>query len=60
VTLQWGEDVRTGHVEVRFYGELNDFLPPQRRQRSFVRRMDLPTTVTDLVEGLGVPHTEST
>jgi uncharacterized protein with PIN domain len=47
-----------GQVEVRFYGELNDFLPAQHRHRSFVRRLALPTTVKDLVEGLGVPHTE--
>jgi len=46
-----------GQVEVRFYGELNDFLPAGQRHRSFLRRLSQPTTVKDLVEGLGVPHT---
>ncbi|MGC8792835.1 MAG: Mut7-C RNAse domain-containing protein [Bryobacteraceae bacterium] len=42
----------------RFYGELNDFLPPALRQRDITRRFLLPAPVKDLIEGLGVPHPE--
>lgn len=47
-----------GEVEVRFYGELNDLLPPQWRARGVVRSLEVPTTVKDLVEGFGVAHTD--
>ncbi len=42
----------------RFYGELNDFLPPERRQRAFLHRFELSAPVKDMIEGLGVPHPE--
>ncbi|MCS7314291.1 MAG: Mut7-C RNAse domain-containing protein [Bryobacterales bacterium] len=42
----------------RFYGELNDFLPPSRRQKAFPHRFDLSAPVKDMIEGLGVPHPE--
>lgn len=47
------------HVTVRFYAELGDLLPADRRGREFQHA--LPPgggSVKDLVEGLGVPHTE--
>ncbi len=47
-----------GQVTLRFYAELNDFLPPYRRQVAFVQPLSGRTSVKDLVEGLGVPHTE--
>lgn len=42
----------------RFYEELNDFIAPERRYRSF--ELDCPpaATVKHVVEALGVPHTE--
>lgn len=43
---------------VRVYAELNDFLPANRRQKRFEREVSGPTSVKDLIEGLGVPHTE--
>jgi len=43
---------------LRFYAELNDFLPPARRQAAFERSLMGPTAVKDLIEGVGVPHTE--
>lgn len=46
------------HAEVRFYSELNDFLPLERRGQSIVIDVAPGTTVKDLVESLGVPHTE--
>ncbi|MDT8391692.1 MAG: Mut7-C RNAse domain-containing protein [Lentisphaeria bacterium] len=43
---------------LRFYEELNDFLPPERRKRSFEIPYGEPRSVKDLIEALGVPHTE--
>lgn len=43
---------------IRFYAELNDFLPPGRRQVAFRHFFSGRPTVKDLIEGLGVPHTE--
>jgi hypothetical protein len=45
-------------AEFRFYEELNDYLPLQRRKRSFAHCFDGTPAVKDVVEGLGVPHTE--
>ncbi len=42
----------------RFYGSLNDLLPPDRRGRTLLRRFFAPTPVKDLIESFGVPHTE--
>jgi uncharacterized protein with PIN domain len=45
-------------VEVRCYEELNYFLPPELRKRSFSWPLGPGQTVKSLVEALGVPHTE--
>jgi uncharacterized protein with PIN domain len=45
-------------VTVRFYAELNDLLPLERRQRDVEVPLPSPRSVKDLVEALGVPHTE--
>lgn len=45
-------------AEFRFYEELNDFLNPERRGRSFTCRVAENATVKQAVEALGVPHTE--
>lgn len=42
----------------RFYAELNDFLAPERRQRSFAHAFELPGSVKDMIQALGVPHAE--
>lgn len=42
----------------RFYAELNDFLMPSRAYRSFEHTFSGRPAVKDLVESLGVPHTE--
>lgn len=42
----------------RFYAELNDFLPSSRRQVPFAHRFDGRASIKDLIEALGVPHTE--
>jgi uncharacterized protein with PIN domain len=48
----------TGHVEVRAYAELNDFLPPDVRGRTWRRPFRPHQTVKDIVEAAGIPHTE--
>jgi uncharacterized protein with PIN domain len=45
-------------VTLRFYAELNDFLPQSRRFCDFKVTMPPHTTVKHLVESLGAPHTE--
>ncbi len=42
----------------RFYAELNDFLPPERRMREFVYGFSGRQSVKHLIEAAGVPHTE--
>jgi uncharacterized protein with PIN domain len=42
----------------RFYGELNDFLAPARRQRSFASPCARAASAKHMIEALGVPHTE--
>eukprot|EP01034_Spumella_vulgaris_P033824 gene33824-41727_t len=42
----------------RFYEELNDFLPPERRRRAFDAPCARAATVKHMIEALGVPHTE--
>ncbi|WP_457097319.1 Mut7-C RNAse domain-containing protein [Lysobacter sp. P5_B9] len=44
--------------EFRFYEELGDFLPPERRRCSFIHEFYGTPAVKDRIEALGVPHTE--
>lgn len=46
------------NATLRFYEELNDYLPPQRRKRDFVVAFAPPCPLRHLVEQCGVPHTE--
>jgi uncharacterized protein with PIN domain/sulfur carrier protein ThiS len=43
---------------LRFYAELNDFLPEEKRQITFNHFFWGQPTIKDLIESLGVPHTE--
>lgn len=43
---------------LRFYEELNDFLPRSRRKRRFEHRIARKASIKDVIESLGVPHTE--
>lgn len=45
-------------VYFRFYEELNDFLPSEKRKARFRHLFIDRTSVKDMVESLGVPHTE--
>ena len=44
-------------AEFRFYEELNDFLPPERRKASFMQRFGGSPSVRDVIQAIGVPHT---
>lgn len=47
-----------GYVEVRPYAELNDFLPPEWRGTTVRRPFRPHQTVKDVLEAMGIPHTE--
>ncbi len=48
----------SGRVTIRFYEELNDFLLPERRKTPFEHTFKEAGSIKDLIESLGVPHTE--
>lgn len=43
---------------LRFYEELNDFLPPRDRKHDITVNFTQRDSIKDLIESLGVPHTE--
>jgi uncharacterized protein with PIN domain len=45
-------------IYLRFYEELNDFLPEERKKKRFEHQFIDRTSVKDLIESLGIPHTE--
>lgn len=45
-------------ADFRFYAELNRFLAPCYRQRSFAYPLSRDATVKHMIEALGIPHTE--
>ena len=47
-----------GCAHFRFYGNLNDFLPAEKRDREFSRRLQERGSIKDMIEGIGVPHPE--
>jgi hypothetical protein len=42
----------------RFYAELNDFVPPEKRQRTVAYPFDGPVSIKHMIEAAGIPHTE--
>ncbi|MFC2134202.1 Mut7-C RNAse domain-containing protein [Bacteroidota bacterium] len=46
------------NISIRFYEELNDFLPEGKRKVRFDHKFRDRLSVKDLIESLGVPHTE--
>jgi uncharacterized protein with PIN domain len=50
------EDCHKAHF--RFYEELNDFLPQQRRKQCFAQQFRGSPAIKDTIEAVGVPHTE--
>jgi uncharacterized protein len=45
-------------ITIRFYEELNDFLHYTRRKKAFNFLLTGRRTIKDIIESLGVPHTE--
>ena len=52
-----GESIKK-EFTFRFYAELNDFLPPKRKQKTFVQSFKTPITVRETIESLGIPISE--
>lgn len=50
--------VSRSQVTIRFYEELNDFLSSECRKIDFNHAIARGQTVKDLIESIGVPHTE--
>lgn len=48
----------TKRAQFRFYAELNDFLPAEKRMGDFEYEFNGKQTVKHLIEAAGVPHTE--
>ena len=48
----------TGQVYIRFYAELDELLPSSRRNSGFSYPIKKSRSVKDLIEAIGVPHTE--
>jgi uncharacterized protein with PIN domain len=49
---------RLPEVELRFYEELNDFLPADQRKRTITKTILGAPSVKDVIESCGVPHPE--
>jgi len=45
-------------LTLRFYRELNDFLPKPLQQRDFTRDFAVSGAVKGIIEAVGIPHTE--
>ncbi|NMC52343.1 MAG: Mut7-C ubiquitin/RNAse domain-containing protein [Chloroflexi bacterium] len=45
-------------IYLRFYGDLNFFLPASRRQRTYPVEIVARDSIKDLIESQGIPHTE--
>ncbi|MGD2118948.1 MAG: Mut7-C RNAse domain-containing protein [Chromatiales bacterium] len=46
------------HINIRFYGALNDFLPTTQRDTEFEVEFKKERSIKDLIESIGVPHPE--
>ena len=45
-------------INIRFYEELNDFLPQEQHKHELTQELHKERSVKDLIESFGVPHTE--
>ena len=46
------------HARFRFYAELNDHLLPEQQYKTLEKAFFTPSSVKDMIESFGVPHTE--
>ncbi|MCD4735810.1 MAG: Mut7-C ubiquitin/RNAse domain-containing protein [Bacteroidales bacterium] len=51
-------EIMPGKIHIRFYEELNDFLPPKKRKVRFVYSFQGNQSIKDIIEAIGIPHTE--
>ncbi len=51
-------NIKKKKITIRFYEELNDFLPAGKRKKRISHNFIDRTSIKDLIESLGVPHTE--
>jgi uncharacterized protein with PIN domain len=49
---------RQKHITIRFYEELNDFLPKEKRKKDFEYTFTGNPSIKDVIEAIGVPHPE--
>lgn len=54
---QWNNYL-SDSITIRFYEELNDFLHYSRRKKAFSFMLTGKRTIKDIIDSLGVPHTE--
>jgi uncharacterized protein with PIN domain len=55
------QSLTAGHMKIayfRFYEELNELLPPDRKKREFEYAFKGTPSVKDAIEAIGVPHAE--
>jgi uncharacterized protein len=45
-------------IYLRFYEELNDFIPEENKKKRFTHQYVDRTSIKDLIESFGIPHTE--
>lgn len=45
-------------IRIRFYAQLNDFLPPEKRKQTITHQFEVIGSIKDTIESIGVPHTE--
>src|SRR5258708_27958369 len=46
------------HAALQFFGQLNDFLPIKRQRTTFDHTFDESPSIKDMIQSVGVPHTE--
>lgn len=46
------------HATFRFYEELNDFLPLDKKKVAFLQPFDGTPSIKHVIEAIGAPHTE--
>lgn len=57
-TMEQWNNYLSDSITIRFYEELNDFLHYSRRKKAFSFMLTGKRTIKDIIESLGVPHTE--
>ncbi len=48
----------TTHVQIQFFAQLNDFVARDKRHRAFDFAFIKARSIKDLIESIGIPHTE--